>query len=301
MRAASEYLASGRLDEALRITSRLVEVEPDGRLERALHAQVLLTRALADRSPGRGDALLEAAVAHEEALRLDPTHPGLAHMLGVTLDAAGRLQEALAAFERASALDPANPLHHFHRGTALRRLGREPEAREALQLAASLDPDDAMVRVALAEVLLRLNQTAEALSQARLARHRAPRELQPRIIEARVLRALDRPLEAAESLAALDASRRADEAVATELAAALRALDRVRDAAEAWELALRADPTRWRCALGAAEAWLDAGDLIRANERLLMAAALAPAAERETSVRALEERLRAASIERSAP
>ncbi len=297
-RAAEQYLEAGRFDEALVISRRLVDVAPDGATERELHARILLAVGLASQGPERSERLARAADAYAEAVRTDPDNPGLQHAAGVAFDQAGRLEDARARYERAAALDPSNAQYALYLGMALRRLGALEEALRSLDRAHELAPDAAPILVARADARLAAGRAEEALADAGRARTLAPGDLAARVAEARAFRATGQSLRAAESLAALDERARSDEAVAQELATALVEVGRPEDAARAWERSLAADPRRWLSALGAAEAWLLAGDLIRADERASLAAAIAPRRVREERVQPVADRIRAASAAR---
>lgn len=294
-RAAEQYLSAGRLDDAKTITARLVELTPDGVAVLELHARVLLAEALTTHGESRRERLDLAARAYLAAADADASNAALQHAAGTALDQAGRLDEALARYERAASLDPSNAQYPLYLGMALRRLDRLDEAIGALDRARALEPDAAPILVARADALLALGRAEAALADSRRARTLDRADPGARIVEARSLRALGRSLEAAELLSALDERMRSNEALAQELAGALLEIDRPADAASAWEASLVADPRRWLSALGAAEAWLAAGDLIRARARLELAFELAPAGARESRVRELDERLRAAA------
>lgn len=263
--------------EALVIARRLVEVEPEGAVAQELLARTLLADALLNHVDGaqRNAALATAADVYLVAARLDEGNAPLLHAAGVALDQAGRTELALEHYRRARAIDETDPQFALYAAMALRRLERLDEAQAMVDAAAALAPDEALVEVVRSDLLLARHDANAALLAAQRARTLAPSDLSARIAEARALRSLDRAALAAELLSALPAEARAGEAVAQELADALLAIGRPRDAARVWEAALDRDGRRWRCAIGAAEAWMEAGDLIRADTLLSHALAVA--------------------------
>jgi|GEM_PF-957550 len=274
--AVEQYLLEGRPREALVITTKLVEAEPAGAIEKELHARALLADAMLGPTEARAVGLDLAADAYRSAASLDPSSAALQHAAGVALDQSGRVRDALEHYRRAAAIDGTNPQYSLYAAMALRRLGETAEALRALDVAQRSAPDEPLIEVVRSDALLASGDPQGSLRAAQRARTLAPRDLEPRIAEARALRALDRAEEAAESLTALPHAARTNEAVAQELAESLLAIGRAEAAARAWEDSLEADPRRWRSAVGAAEAWIAAGDSIRANARLEHARALAP-------------------------
>jgi len=285
--AAEQYLTTGRPAEAVVIARRLVEASPRGVAEHELLARALLAAVILDGDDGpTGATRAAAAHAYREAAALDPTNAPLQHAAGVALDQSGQLDEAVAHYHRAMAIDPSNPQYPLYIAMALRRLDRVDEALAMLDVARQLAPDEALVETVRADALLAAGNPEAALAAAQRARTLAPGDLQARVAEARALRRLERAQESAELLAALPHGARAIEAVAQELAESLLAIGRSEAAARAWELSLNTDPRRWRSAAGAADAWIAAGDLIRAEAHLDLARALAPRESRVVEVQA---------------
>jgi Flp pilus assembly protein TadD len=116
-------------------------------------------------------------------------------------------------------------------------------------------PDHASLAVAAAE----RGDCATALEHFGLARQGSPDDLDLRVGEAETYRRCGWPEVSLELLSELDARTRAREPVAFEIAEAHLALDRPGQAAMTWELRYILDPTAWRAAASAAEAWLEAG------------------------------------------
>jgi len=83
----------------------------------------------------KGEALFvlhryqEALAIYDQALRLDPNHPGLHLARGSALVSLGRYEEALAAYEQTIRLDPTIEQARSYRDEVLRRLGEAKQVR----------------------------------------------------------------------------------------------------------------------------------------------------------------------------
>ena len=298
--AVEQYLLEGRPREALLITSKLVEASPRGAIDLELHARALLADAMLGATESRQDAMNRAADAYVAAASLDASNAQLQHAAGVALDQALRVNDALVLYRRATTLDPSNPQYALYTAMALRRTGETTEALRLLDMAQRQAPGEPLIEVIRSDALLANGDATGSLQAAQRARELAPQNLEARIAEARALRAVDQSTEAAEALSALPRETRSKEAVAQELALALLAIGRPQDAARAWEDSMESDPLRWRSAVGAAEAWLAAGDTIRAYARLEHARSLAPKEPRVIEVQAKLDAARGAGV-RPAP
>ena len=123
--------------------------------EHYLEALVAYERALqldphfADAYDARGDAFCclnrfqEALVAFERAIQLDPAYAHAYEGKGNILYNLKRYQEALIAYERAIQLDPASAVGYNGKGDALYYLYRYQEALLAFERAIQLDPASA--------------------------------------------------------------------------------------------------------------------------------------------------------------
>jgi len=275
--AIDQYLTMGRPGEALVIARKLSAADPQSAPARELLARSLLAAVILEGESGpNGVTSASAADAYRDAAALDPSNAGLQHAAGVALDRAGRLELALTHYERARSRELSNPQFALYTAMTLRRLGRLDEALRMIDAASALAPDEAIIEVVRSDALLAKGDAAASLVAAQRARMLAPADMSARLAEARALRRSGRPAQAAESLGALPEASLADEAVAQELADSLLDLGRSEAAARAWERSLDVDPRRWRSAVGAAEAWLTAGDIIRAQARLQQAREMAP-------------------------
>lgn len=287
--AAERYLEGGRPEDALRIARALAARDPSDWRRQELLGRTLLASASEASDAERAERTREAAQAYLAAAVAAPANAPLQHAAGIALDQVGRMDEAAARYRAALEAEPGNGTYAFYAGTAARRMDQLDEAVRLFSQAWRLDDSNALAAAALAEALGARGDLDAALPLAARARELAPADLGVRVTEARLLRKAGRPEESASRLLGLPERERAEEAVAEELGRSLLALQRPAKAAEAWELALAVDGRRWRCAVGAAEAWLAAGDRVRALARLEAAELVAP---REPAVTAIAARVR---------
>ncbi len=129
--------ALGRLDEALDVGDRLIEVAPDV----ATH---WVGRSVTKHARGDLRGAFEDA---NEGLRIDPEHlDGWVNRAGILMGL-GRSDLALTAIDRAIEVDPRAAHPRRVRGKVLLELSRWDEAIDALNLALEIDPDahDALV------------------------------------------------------------------------------------------------------------------------------------------------------------
>ena len=159
-------------------------------------------------------------------------------------------------------------------------------------------PREPMVAAAYGEFLLERGEAAAGLAKFAEARSLDPDSIALRVREGNWLRRLGRAEESIALLTALSRSDQATLAVTRETAAAWKALGRSDRAASAWEVCLRTDPASadsTEAMLGAADAWLAAGDRARAKSWLDRVAANDP---NHPDLVALEARWREAGEQR---
>lgn len=266
MQAIESSLASARIDDALRIASRLTEVAPESASAQELLGRALIARANETRDPLEAAAVrTSAADAYARAVALAaPASAGLLNAAGVTAQAAQRVDEAIALFLEAELEDPSNAQHPLFAGLALHQAGRVPEARAALERAARVDPASPWPVAGLSAIALASGDPEEALKLARKARAKAPRQDALRVAEAKALRKLARHRETLTLLLALPTESQLTEAVAWEIAAAYGALGEPIEAARFWGKFAESVSTS-ESALEAARLWLEAGDPVQAG------------------------------------
>jgi tetratricopeptide (TPR) repeat protein len=140
LRRAIEQEAEGRLDEALALHERAIELDPKlveayvnlislyGRLARDSEAVEAYHKAIA-LVPNRADAYYnfgvfclergrsnEAKTALEHAIRIEPRHAEALHNLAVILEREGKWDQAAALYRQALEARPSYQLAHFHLG-----------------------------------------------------------------------------------------------------------------------------------------------------------------------------------------
>ncbi len=265
MRAIESSLASARIDDALAIAQRLVEVAPDLTAAQELLGRALIARANASSDPASAKRdRVAAAAAYARAAAAPDASAGLLNAAGVTAQSAGDLESAIPLFLAAERKEPGNPQHPLFAGLALHQAGKLAEARLALARAAALDPRSPWPIAALSAIALEGGDPARALELAREARALSPQTDTLRVAESKALRKLGRHREVLTLLLALDKESRLTEAVTWEIAAAHTALDDKVAAARAWGAFAEVDASP-ASALEAAKHWGAAGDPVQAE------------------------------------
>ena len=195
----SDYLSTlgitlkqmGRLDDALSVFDKAVQLKPDdaelwkhfggvlAALDRPAEALSSLQRAL-QLDPRHGEAAYQSGVLlhqferFEEALSqfdlcraLRPDHAATLQMRARVLRALKRYEESLADNERAHALDPADPVICNNMGDALLWLGRYDEGLRWFDRALALRPDFIEVLLNTGFALLQVHRFKEAFDTYR--------------------------------------------------------------------------------------------------------------------------------------
>lgn len=146
--------SAGRLDEALRVFDKAIQLKPsDGELWRQM-----------------GDALIqarrnsEALLCFRRAFELDPGHADAAYKAGHLLHGAGQVAEALEFLNPSLALRPENAQALHARALILNGLGRIEEATADCRRAIQLDPKNADTLGNLGALLRAQGDLEEALS-----------------------------------------------------------------------------------------------------------------------------------------
>src|ERR1700744_4511976 len=188
----------GRLDEALQVFEKAVQLKPDvsswkdlgnvlfelQRAELALRAY----RQVLDLDPNDWDAACRSGYLHsqsgqlEQALayfdicdRVRPNHAATLYMRSVFLIGLGRFEQAVAEGKRAHALDPANADTCNNIGAALRGLHRHDEALRWFDRALERRPGFDSALYNKAHSLVKLQRVQEALAACdRLKATRGP-------------------------------------------------------------------------------------------------------------------------------
>jgi len=123
---------SGRMDEAVALIGKAVELAPGAAFLHANFAEAL-----------RVSGNLDAALVHaRDAVRLDPSHPNFQFNLAKVLEGNGRLVEALDAARRALALRPDWVEALSLNASICFGLDRLDQALDLVRRASALRPDD---------------------------------------------------------------------------------------------------------------------------------------------------------------
>jgi tetratricopeptide (TPR) repeat protein len=205
----NQLLEEGKLEEAIAIFRRAIEVSPDiswchqnlgealaklGQLEEAIAAFRRAIKLNPDFSWSYhhlGDALdrqqqwEEAVVAFRRAIELNPEHFGSYCGLGQGLVNLGQLDEAIAAYRRASELEPAVDWIQYRLGEVLqqrtqldlegaiasyrRSIDLNPHDVQAYRKLLTIQPDNFEIYLELGNTLVKQNQWEEAIAAYRHA------------------------------------------------------------------------------------------------------------------------------------
>lgn len=146
--------SAGRLDEALRVFDKAIQLKPD---DAELWRRIGDTLVQARRS---SDALL----CFRRAVELDPTDADAAYKIGHILHGAGELAEALIHLNRSVELRPDHASTLHMRALVLNGLKRDNDAIADCRRATEIDPRNADTLSNLGALLRAQGQLKEALS-----------------------------------------------------------------------------------------------------------------------------------------
>ncbi|HMN96043.1 MAG TPA: hypothetical protein PKC43_06945 [Phycisphaerales bacterium] len=268
LRSAQRLLDERRVDEAVLVAGTLASRAPDSWEAAELHARTLVASSFELAGRGReAESSQRHALAAAEYRRAAELAQCAAiwHAAGIAAAVAGERGAAIESFRRAAAADPESAQAPIYEAQVHLGAGDLDAAEEALRRAAALQPEEPFVLATQAELARARGDMERAFSLIRAARRRGGAELSFRVVEARFLRQSQRPREAIELLAALGPAVIEHESATDELAHSWIALGEPRRAAELWGAFQLAHPPRWRSGLRAAEAWIAAGDAVRAD------------------------------------
>jgi putative PEP-CTERM system TPR-repeat lipoprotein len=216
------HLALAQLDEALKISDKILELDPGSAEARGLHARTLLARQqykLADASfqealaitydprwvVGRYQSLIARNLTEEAetVLRQEATqHPEDIRLRGALIDhllGEQRWGDAKGELETILKQKPGHPFHLNNLAYTLNELG-DPRALDFARQAHDLKPDNASINDTLGWVLVNQGAPAEGLSYLREARSRAGQDPQISYHLAVALHKLGRDSEALKEL-----------------------------------------------------------------------------------------------------
>jgi tetratricopeptide (TPR) repeat protein len=158
----TEYLSTlgftlkqaGRLEEALAIFDKAVQLKPD---DAELWRQLGGALAALNRPD---DALL----AYQHVLKLSPAHFEAAYQSGTLLHQMERFEEALAAFDLCGQWQPDNLSALFSRARTLRALDRHEECLALYRRLHALAPEDPVICNNVGDALVRLQRFQDGLT-----------------------------------------------------------------------------------------------------------------------------------------
>lgn len=145
--------ALGRVDEAVQVFDRAIQVKPD-------YAEAYSNRGVALQELGH---LEEAVQAFDKAIQLKPEYAEAHGSRGVALHELGQLKEAMVDYDRAIQLKPDYAEVYTNRGAALKELGQLKQAVKAHDIAIQLKPDYADAYSNRGAALQELGQLEEAV------------------------------------------------------------------------------------------------------------------------------------------
>jgi tetratricopeptide (TPR) repeat protein len=160
--AKPQYLASlgstlqnqGRLEEALQVFDKAVQLKPDAAALWKFLGNVLVKLDRRD----------QAVLSFQHVLKLDPRDRDAAYSCGALLLRSGRWDEALGCFSLCDRLQPDQAPILQQRALALCGLGRFEEALDDTKRAHALDPANADICNKAGTILQSLGRNEEALS-----------------------------------------------------------------------------------------------------------------------------------------
>lgn len=223
---------AGRLEEAERLYSAILEVDPANADALSLLGAIHLSR-------GR---LAKALELIDLSLRGDANQPVAHNNRGLALMSLGKASEAVSAFDAALALAPEFIDALRNRGNAFHVLGRAPEAVQSYDRAVALDPRNPRLLSNRAAILWSHGKHEESLASAQAAVELSPDWADAHNNRGIALSALGRTQAALGSFDRAIALEPRKAAAHNNRAVALTALGRFGEALAACDLALTAQP-----------------------------------------------------------
>ncbi|MGA2257247.1 MAG: sulfatase-like hydrolase/transferase, partial [Thermoguttaceae bacterium] len=141
--------------------------------------------------------LSEATAHYEQALRIKPDYAEVHVNLGLALQAMGKLPEATAHWEQALRIAPDQADAHLNLGNVLGQAGKLAEAIAHYEQALQIKPDYALVHVNLGITLAQSGKFSEAIGHYEQALRIQPdlaqsdRDLKPALAEAQSMMAIE--------------------------------------------------------------------------------------------------------------
>jgi len=146
--------AQGKLDEALQIFDRSIQLKPDD-------ANIYFNRGLTLKALGQ---LQESMQSFEKAIQLKPDFAPAYYSLGKALQESEQVELAAASFTMAIRINPDFAEAYYNRGNAEINLGQLEHAVKSYEQAIRLKPDYAEVYLYRASAFFELGQLQASLS-----------------------------------------------------------------------------------------------------------------------------------------
>jgi tetratricopeptide (TPR) repeat protein len=179
----NEFLARGRMDEAIACYQRALQIDPGysqphNNLANALYKKGRIQEAITQFriavriNPGNVEALTdlgyvlsqngqidEGLADCEKAVQLSPRIAEVYNNLGLALFQKGRVDDAITEYQKCIAMKSDDADAHKNLGNALLQKGKATEAVAELRQAAALEPTDPKIQSDLAKALFMAGQT----------------------------------------------------------------------------------------------------------------------------------------------
>ena len=162
-------LSSDRIDEALSMFSKAIELDPQFALAYTFHARTNWHKSMLVLE-SRGESLTEASEHVKKALVLDETLPEAHTVLSLLQHNDGLQDEAIASAAKAVALDYNNAESYLYQAYVLTFAGKHDEAFDSINKAFRLNPNPpALYYYGLARIQFNRRQYIEALNNLKQA------------------------------------------------------------------------------------------------------------------------------------
>jgi tetratricopeptide (TPR) repeat protein len=125
---------SGKLDEAIAIFARVIEIKPD------LYLPYYYYGKLASKEGNK--RIAEAIEKLQKAVALNPTFAEAHYELGKAEVQAGRPEEAIPELTRSLELNPSLAQSHYQLGLVYKKLGDQPRSAEQFRLFQATNRED---------------------------------------------------------------------------------------------------------------------------------------------------------------
>ncbi|MEW6280314.1 MAG: tetratricopeptide repeat protein, partial [Candidatus Eremiobacterota bacterium] len=172
---AQSHLERGMLDDAVKVTRKLLEIDPNNIQAREILADVYLKKDMQNEAldmwqqvvkihRARGDEK-SALEVQQRLIQVFPQASELIYQVALALRERGDFQGALTELDRILAERPQDMRAHIYRSECLRALNRIPEAIQAYAQILTADPYNVEVRKNLIDTLIHIGRLDDASIQ----------------------------------------------------------------------------------------------------------------------------------------